>query len=89
MNVLLCLGLLIPGILCLVGGLFITRVTWRTDVEPFGRQSPILRIALHPEEFARADRLREIRGLNLLGGLLLLGALASGLHDVVGAMGGR
>jgi hypothetical protein len=88
-NVVLYLVLLIAGILCLVGGLFITRVTWRTDVEPFGRRSPILRIALRPEEFARADRLREIRCLNLLGGLLLLGALASGFHDVVATMGGR
>jgi len=82
MNVVLYLVLLIGGILFLVGGLFVTRLTWRTDVEPYGRRSRFFQIALHPENFAKADRLPTIRVLNLVGGLLLLGALIVVAHDV-------
>lgn len=89
MNVALYLFLLIGGILFLLGGLFVTRSTWRADVEPFGRRSRFFQIALHPENFARPDRLREIRILNLVGGLLLLGALAVVCHDIVSSMAGR
>ncbi len=89
MNVALYLFFLIGGILCLLGGLFVTRSTWRADVEPFGRRSRFFQIALHPENFARPERLREIRILNLVGGLLLLGALAVVCHDIVSSMAGR
>ena len=89
MNVALYLFFLIGGILFLLGGLFVTRSTWRADVEPFGRRSRFFQIALHPENFARPDRLREIRILNLVGGLLLLGALAVVCHDVVSSTAGR
>ncbi|MEO8755254.1 MAG: hypothetical protein ABI624_21540, partial [Casimicrobiaceae bacterium] len=81
--------LLIGGILSLVGGLYLTRLTWRPDVEPFGRRSKLFQIALHPEAFAKPDRLREIRLLNLVGGLLLCGALAVVGHDLYASMGGR
>jgi hypothetical protein len=86
MNEVLFLLLLFGGILFLVGGLFVTRLTWRADVEPFGRRSRLFQIALHPENFARAERLREIRILNLVGGLLLLGALVVVGHDVISTM---
>jgi hypothetical protein len=89
MNVTLYLLLLIGGILFLVGGLFVTRMTWRVDVEPFGRRSRLFQIALHPENFAGPDRLREIRLLNLVGGLLLLGALVVVGHDIVSSIAGR
>jgi hypothetical protein len=89
MNVVLYLLLLIGGILFLVGGLFVTRLTWRTDVEPFGRRSRLFQIALHPEDFAKADRLREIRVLNAVGGLLLLGALVVVGLDVISSVAGR
>ncbi len=89
MNVILYLVLLIGGILCLVGGLFITRLTWRADVEPYGRRSRLVQIALHPEDFAKADRLREIRLLNAVGGLFLLGALVVVGHDVISSIAGR
>jgi len=89
MNLALYLLLLLGGVLSLLCGLFVTRMTWRTDVEPFGRRSRFLQIALHPENFAKADRLREIRFLNLVGGLLLLGALIVVCHDVISSMAGR
>ena len=89
MNVILYLLLLIGGILFLVGGLFVTRLTWRADVEPFGRRSRLFQIALHPENFAGPDRLREIRFLNVVGGLLLFGALLVAGHDVISSIAGR
>ena len=89
MNVVLYLLLLIGGILFLVGGLFVTRLTWRTDIEPFGRRSRLFQIALHPENFAKANRLLQIRFLNLIGGLLLLGALVVVGHDIISSVGGR
>ena len=89
MNVALYFVLLLGGILFLVGGLFVTRMTWRTDVEPFGRRSRLFQIALHPENFAKADRLREIRLLNLIGALLLFGALVVVGHDVISSIAGQ
>ena len=67
---------LVLGIACLVGGLFITRQTWRTDIEPFGRRSRMFQIALHPERFAKPDRLTAIRLLNLIGASFVLLAVA-------------
>ena len=89
MNVVVYMLLLIGGILFLVGGLFVTRLTWRTDLEPFGRRSRLFQIALHPENFARPDRLREIRLLNVVGGLLLLGALLVVGRDLISSIAGR
>ena len=81
--------LLLGGILFLLCGLAITRSTWRTDIEPFGRRSRFFQIALHPEHFAKPDRLREIRLLNLIGGLLILGALAVVALDIISSMASR
>ncbi|MGH8616459.1 MAG: hypothetical protein ACREUW_02120 [Burkholderiales bacterium] len=89
MHLALYLLLLIAGNLFLVGGLFITRQTWRTDVEPFGRRSRYFQIALHPERYARADRLGLIRGLNLAGALLMFGALLVVGYDIMVSMGWR
>jgi hypothetical protein len=88
-KVVLFILLLLGGILFLVGGLFITRLTGRTDVEPFGRRSRLFQIALHPENFAKADRLREIRLLNLVGGVLLCGAVFVVGYDIFSSLGGR
>jgi hypothetical protein len=82
---LLWLALLLAGNLLLVAGLFLTRLTWRPDVEPFRRGSPILQIMIHPERFATQQRLREIRLLNLTGVLLLAAAVGVLAYDVVSA----
>jgi hypothetical protein len=81
-RVVLFMVLLLGGILFLVSGLFLTRLTWRTDVAPFGRRSRAFQIALHPENFAKPDRLREIRLLNFLGAVLLLGAVVVVGYDI-------
>ena len=75
------------GIACLVGGLFITRQTWRTDIEPFGRRSRMFQIALHPERFATPERLAAIRLLNLIGAGFVLLALAVIAFDVYSSLG--
>jgi hypothetical protein len=86
MRAALWLALLLAGNLLLVAGLFLTRLTWRLDVEPFRRGSPILQIMLHPERFATPDRLREIRLLNLFGGALLVASVGILVYDIFLAM---
>lgn len=71
------------GIACLVAALFVTRQTWRTDVQAFNRRSRLFQIALHPERFATADRLPFIRSLNLVGATLILCAMATVAYDVI------
>jgi hypothetical protein len=80
------LVLLLGGIFSLVGGLVLTRLTWRSDIEPFGRKNYLFHVALHPERFAKPDRLREIRLLNLIGGILICGALVVVVTDIVAAL---
>ena len=75
-------ALLLAGNVLLVAGLFLTRVTWRPDVVPFGRGSPILQIMIHPERFATGDRLRQIRFLNVLGCALIAAAVGVLLYDL-------
>jgi hypothetical protein len=78
--------LLLGGNLLLVGGLFLTRLTWRHDVGQFHRGSPILQIIIHPERLARPDRLREIRLLNLFGTVLLGGAVGVLASEIISVM---
>ena len=82
MRMMLWLALLVAGNLLLVAGLFLTRLTWRLDVEPFRRGSPIFQIMIHPERFATEHRLREIRLLNLFGVLSLVAAVGILAYDV-------
>ena len=78
----LFLTLLAGGIAFLLAGLLITRQTWRADIPPYNRRSRFFQIALHPERFARSERLPLIRSLNLLGALLVLCAVATVAHDI-------
>ena len=86
MNLALYLSLLTAGILFLVAGLYVTRMTWRADIEPFGRRSRMFLIAMHPEQFAKPDRLSQIRILNMVGGFLILGALIVVGYDISAVM---
>ena len=85
----LFLVLLLGGNLLLVAGLFLTRWTWRPDVERFSRESPLLQIIIHPERFARPDRLRPIRLFNLLGALLLGGSIGVLVSELIVVTRGR
>ena len=82
MRLILWFGLLLAGNLLLVAGLFLTRRTWRPDVAPFHRGSPILQIMTHPERFATHDRLRVIRLLNVTGCALIAAAVGVLLYDL-------
>lgn len=73
------------GIICLLWGLFLTRLTWRADVEPYGLRNPTLEIMLHPERFARPERLREIRALNIAGLILIAAAVVTIVSDMMPA----
>ena len=88
MRAALWLALLLAGNLLLVAGLFLTRLTWRLDVEPFRRGSPILQIMIHPERFATPSRLREIRLLNLLGVVLLGASVGILVYDIFSGIRG-
>jgi len=83
LKVVLWFALLLCGNLLLVAGLFLTRLTWRPDVEPFGRGSPILEIMVHTERFATPERLRAIRLLNLSGAVLLCASVGVLVYDIV------
>jgi hypothetical protein len=78
----LFLAFLFSGIICLVSALFVTRQTWRADIEPFNRRSRLFEIALHPERFATPDRLHAIRWLNFAGFVLILCAVAVVTYDI-------
>ena len=86
MRLILWFLLLLAGNLLLVRGLFLTRLTWRSDVEPFRRGSPILQIMIHPERFATPNRLREIRLINLFGCMLLGASIGILAYDIFFAM---
>jgi len=86
MRIGLFLAFLSLGVLCLVAGLFMTRQTWRPDVEPFGRRSRLFQIALHPERFATPQRLRSIRLLNFVGASFILCALVVVGLDVMSSI---
>ena len=86
MRIGLFLAFLSLGVLCLVAGLFMTRQTWRPDVEPFGRRSRLFQIALHPERFATPERLRSIRSLNFVGATFILCALVVVGLDVMSSI---
>jgi hypothetical protein len=86
MRIGLFLAFLSLGIFCLVGGLFMTRQTWRPEIEPFGRRSRMFQIALHPERFATPERLRTIRSLNFVGAAFILCAVVVVALDVVSSI---
>lgn len=86
----LYLVLLIGGILAVVAGVALTRLSWRDDIEPYHKQGPALpstlQLAVHPERFAKPDRLTEIRWLHRVGALLLGGAVVVVVYDIVVAV---
>ncbi len=71
------LGLLFSGTLALIAGMFLTRLHWRSDIPPYGRQTHFLDVTLHPDQYVKDAPLRTIRSLTLVGAFLL--ACAAGL----------
>ena len=68
-----------------LAGLLLTRLQWRSDIPPYGRQTRSLDVALHPDRYAKDAPLRAIQILTVVGASLL--ACAAGLvaYEVVRA----
>ena len=49
----------------LIASLYLTRMTWRADAEPYGRRSHLFQVVLHPKQFAnrRASVKSDLRQL--------------------------
>jgi hypothetical protein len=75
------LGLLFSGLLALLAGMMLTRLHWRPDIPPYGRQTRFLDVTLHPERYAKDAPLRAIRGLTVIGAVLLACAAAVVLYE--------
>ncbi len=78
------------GTAALVGGVLRARVSWRSDVQPYGRATRLVDVLVHPERYAAEDSLRGIRILNLCGAALLAGAVCvlawQAVLDVLGRL---
>jgi len=81
--------LLFLGTMALVGGLLWTRLHWRADLAPYGRQTRWLDVALHPERYAKLHALHVIRTLNLTGALLVASAFGILAYEAFRSFAGR
>ncbi len=81
--------LVLLGTVALVGGMLWTRLHWRADVAPFGRQTRSLDVTLHPERYAKSHALHVIRTLNLTGVLLVASAFGILAYEAFRSFAGR
>lgn len=72
--------LILLGVLALVGGIVWTRLNWRADVPPYGRDTRFFDVTLHPERYATARAVPTIRRLNIAGACAIATALAILVH---------
>jgi hypothetical protein len=79
----LYLTFLFAGIASLLGGLLVTRTSWRPELIPFGRHSRILDILLHPGRYAQSKSLPLIRMLNWIGMVLVAIAVGFVVYDII------
>lgn len=63
----LFLTLVFAGVLALLAGMLLTRVHWRQDIPPYGRQTRFIDVTLHPERYAKDAPFRMIRTLSTAG----------------------
>jgi hypothetical protein len=77
------LGLLFLGILALLAGMMLTRLHWRPDIPPYGRQTRFLDVALHPERYAKDAPRRAIQSLTVVGAFLLVCAVGLVAYEVL------
>jgi hypothetical protein len=77
------LALLFSGLLALLAGMILTRVHWRPDIPPYGRQTRFLDVTLHPERYAKDAPFGVIRSLSAVGAALLAGAAAAVACELV------
>ena len=64
----------IGGVIALLTGLLLTRLHWRRDIPPYGRNMRLLDVTRHPERYAENAPFGLIRALSAIGALLLAAA---------------
>jgi len=74
------LVLLLSGVLALVCGIVWTRLNWRADVAPYGRNTRFFDVTLHPGRYANDRAVPTIRRLNISGAFCVASALAVLAH---------
>jgi hypothetical protein len=74
------LALTLVGVGALVWGIVHTRFNWRPDAAPYGRNTRILDVLLHPRRYAREQAVPAIRVLNIVGVLSLAGGVGILMH---------
>ena len=72
--------LLLSGVLALVCGIVWTRLNWRPDVTPYGRDTRFFDVTLHPGRYANDRAVPMIRRLNIVGAFCVVSALAILAH---------
>jgi hypothetical protein len=77
------LGLLFSGIPALLSGVILTRLHWRRDIAPYGRQTRFLDVTLHLERYTQDAPLRAIRSLTVAGVLLLACAAGVVVYEIL------
>ena len=74
--------LMLSGVVVLVCSAVWTRLNWRSDGAPYGRNTPFFDVLLHPARYANDSALPAIRWLNIAGAFSILSALAILAHKV-------
>ena len=72
--------LMLSGVLALVCGIIWTRLNWRADVAPYGRDTRVFDVTLHPGRYANDRAVPTIRRLNIVGALCVASGLAILAH---------
>lgn len=80
------LVLVFTGVLALLAGMILTRVHWRPDIPPYGRQTRFLDVTLHPERYAVDAPFGVIRSLSAAGAGLLACAAAAVAWELLRTM---
>jgi hypothetical protein len=82
----LFLALVFAGVLALLAGMLLTRLHWRRDIPPYGRQTRFLDVTLHPERYAKDAPFGVIRGLSAVGAILLAWAAVTVAREILRTM---
>ncbi len=80
------LTLVALGVAVLLAAVLVVRLSWRDDVRPYGRHVNSFDVLAHPERHARPEVAGLVRGLAVVGVVLLAAALAIVVSEIVGVM---
>ena len=75
--------LLGAGIAAIVAGRLWTRVNWRSDLPPYGRDTRSSDLLLHPDRYVNAPSVGVIRLFNLAGAVFVAGAVCVLVYEAL------